>query len=158
MNLQNPNPAALEAALAIPWALGPSGPMLMVSERPPGKRFAGFTEWPGGRVEPGEPPLSAALRELAEETGVVGEPSRTALLLVHLEAGQRAIRFHVHTVELPQMPTPRPIECVNPRWLPATEALTLRFPPANATINRRVRAWLLESRPAMQAPRPSQAP
>lgn len=40
-----------------------------------GRRADGFPPWvfPGGKVEPGEAPAAAAVRETAEETGVVAE-------------------------------------------------------------------------------------
>lgn len=45
------------------------GAFLMAS-RPPGKAYAGWWEFPGGKVEPGETPRDALVRELAEELGV----------------------------------------------------------------------------------------
>lgn len=47
----------------------PDGAFLMAS-RPPGKAYAGWWEFPGGKVEPGETPREALVRELAEELGI----------------------------------------------------------------------------------------
>ena len=43
---------------------------VLVAERPAGKHLAGFWEFPGGKSDPGESPLDALRRELAEELGI----------------------------------------------------------------------------------------
>jgi 8-oxo-dGTP diphosphatase len=47
----------------------PDGQVLL-AERPPGKPYAGYWEFPGGKLEPGETPRHALDRELHEELGL----------------------------------------------------------------------------------------
>ncbi|RED18118.1 (deoxy)nucleoside triphosphate pyrophosphohydrolase [Pontivivens insulae] len=47
----------------------PDGRVLM-AQRPEGKSMAGLWEFPGGKVEPGESPEAALIRELHEELGI----------------------------------------------------------------------------------------
>ncbi|MEM9433550.1 MAG: 8-oxo-dGTP diphosphatase MutT [Pseudomonadota bacterium] len=43
---------------------------LLLAQRPVGKSMAGLWEFPGGKVEPGETPEHALIRELEEELGI----------------------------------------------------------------------------------------
>lgn len=64
-------PVALVVAAAL---IDPDGRVL-IAERPPGKEMAGLWEFPGGKIEAGETPEQALIRELEEELGVqVKEP------------------------------------------------------------------------------------
>ena len=47
----------------------PDGAFLL-AQRPTGKVYAGYWEFPGGKVEPGEDPARALSRELQEELGI----------------------------------------------------------------------------------------
>ena len=42
----------------------------LLAQRPPGKVYEGYWEFPGGKVEPGEPIRHALVRELREELGI----------------------------------------------------------------------------------------
>ena len=44
----------------------------------PGKRHAGLWEVPGGKVDPGETPRAALVREIGEELGLVLDPAALA--------------------------------------------------------------------------------
>jgi 8-oxo-dGTP diphosphatase len=56
----------LVAAVAL---IDPDGRVLL-AQRPEGKSMAGLWEFPGGKVEPGETPETALIRELQEELGI----------------------------------------------------------------------------------------
>ena len=49
--------------------IDPDGRVLL-AQRPPGKSMAGLWEFPGGKVDPGESPEAALIRELKEELGI----------------------------------------------------------------------------------------
>jgi len=59
-------PIVLVAAVALIDADG----RVLLAERPEGKAMAGLWEFPGGKVDPGETPEAALVRELAEELGI----------------------------------------------------------------------------------------
>ena len=51
-------------------ALIDSDGRVLLAQRPEGKSMAGLWEFPGGKVEPGETPEHALIRELHEELGI----------------------------------------------------------------------------------------
>ena len=57
----------IEVAAAV--ILRPDGAFLL-ARRPEGKVYAGWWEFPGGKIEAGEPPEAALARELREELGI----------------------------------------------------------------------------------------
>jgi 8-oxo-dGTP diphosphatase len=46
------------------------GPTVLLTRRPEGTHLAGTWEFPGGKIEPGESPEEALVREMREECGV----------------------------------------------------------------------------------------
>lgn len=60
-----PRPPVLVVGAIIADASG----RILIAQRPPGSRAAGRWEFPGGKLEPGEDPRSALLRECQEELG-----------------------------------------------------------------------------------------
>ncbi len=67
MNDPTENIKIVEVAAAV--LQRPDGSFLL-AQRPAGKIWAGYWEFPGGKMEPGEMPLHALVRELREELGI----------------------------------------------------------------------------------------
>jgi 8-oxo-dGTP diphosphatase len=56
---------------------------ILITQRRPEQALGGQWEFPGGKVEPGEPPVAALARELAEEIGVTVAVGRIWDVLFH---------------------------------------------------------------------------
>lgn len=62
--------AAVDVVLVVAVALIDPDGRVLIAQRPEGKAMAGLWEFPGGKVEPGETPEAALIRELHEEIGI----------------------------------------------------------------------------------------
>jgi 8-oxo-dGTP diphosphatase len=60
----------LKLVLVVAVALVDTDNRVLIAQRPPGKAMAGLWEFPGGKVDTGEPPEFALIRELDEELGI----------------------------------------------------------------------------------------
>ena len=60
----------MKLVLAVACALIDADNRVLIAQRPPGKSQAGLWELPGGKMEKGELPEAALIRELQEEIGI----------------------------------------------------------------------------------------
>ena len=60
----------LPTVLVVAVALIDTDGRVLIAQRPEGTQLAGLWEFPGGKVEPGERPEAALIRELREELGI----------------------------------------------------------------------------------------
>jgi 8-oxo-dGTP diphosphatase len=60
----------MKTVLVVAAALVDSDGRVLIAQRPDGKQLAGQWEFPGGKVEAGETPETALIRELEEELGI----------------------------------------------------------------------------------------
>jgi 8-oxo-dGTP diphosphatase len=60
----------MKLTLVVACALIDIDNRVLIARRPEGKQLAGLWEFPGGKLEPGERPEPALIRELREELGI----------------------------------------------------------------------------------------
>jgi len=109
----------------------PDGSFLL-AQRPPGKAYAGYWEFPGGKVEPGEPVAEALKRELHEELGIVIEQAYPWITRVY-SYPHATVRLHFHRVPKWQG-EPHPHEQQGLAWQRCGALSVSPMLPANAPV------------------------
>ena len=115
---------------------------VLLAQRPEGKSLAGLWEFPGGKVEEGETPEAALIRELDEELGIQTHASCLAPLTFASHAYEK---FHL------LMPlfacrrwqgVPQRREGQNLKWVRANDLRDYPMPPADIPLIPILRDWL----------------
>lgn len=115
---------------------------VLLAQRPQGKSMAGLWEFPGGKVEAGETPEAALMRELNEELGIETWASCLAPLTF---ASHTYEEFHL------LMPLfacrkwqgiPMPREGQRLKWVFPRDMRAYPMPPADLPLIPVLRDWL----------------
>ncbi|MBE1289803.1 MAG: 8-oxo-dGTP diphosphatase MutT [Rhodobacteraceae bacterium] len=115
---------------------------VLLAQRPEGKSMAGLWEFPGGKVEEGETPEAALIRELHEELGIETWQSCLAPLCF---ASHSYEKFHL------LMPLfacrkwggiPQSREGQALKWVRAKDLRDYPMPPADIPLIPILRDWL----------------
>ncbi len=123
-------------------ALVDSDGLVLLSQRPKEKEMGGLWEFPGGKIEKGETPEKALIRELKEELGIFVSNSCLAPLTF---ASYDYTTFHL------LMPlficrkwegTPVPREGQNLNWVRPIDMKDYKMPLADSAIIPILRDWL----------------
>jgi 8-oxo-dGTP pyrophosphatase MutT (NUDIX family) len=91
------------------------------------KKFPGFWSLPGGHIEPNEEPLSAAIREVYEETGITLTPNDIKLKVVamhsHVDRKELYVVFAFKAIINAMTPPNPPNEEGSSHWVSVADAL-----------------------------------
>ncbi|HEX8444373.1 MAG TPA: (deoxy)nucleoside triphosphate pyrophosphohydrolase [Allosphingosinicella sp.] len=124
------NPTLIVVAAALVDAEG----RVLLQQRSAGRQLAGLWEFPGGKVEPGEKPEAALIRELREELGIETEEAciapatfasapldgRHLLLLLYICRKWKG--------------NPEPLDAAALRWVRPNQMFGLPMPPADIPL------------------------
>jgi 8-oxo-dGTP diphosphatase len=120
--------------LVVAAALIDADGRLLVQQRPQGKAMAGLWEFPGGKVEDGELPEAALIRELREELGIDVEKACLAPACFASEAlGERHMILLVYACRK-WRGIPQAIEAPAIRWVRPLDLHSLDMPPADKPL------------------------
>ncbi|HEY8594624.1 MAG TPA: (deoxy)nucleoside triphosphate pyrophosphohydrolase [Devosiaceae bacterium] len=124
----------MKLQLVVACALVDTDRRVLIAQRPEGKAMAGLWEFPGGKIEAGETPEEAIIRELAEELGI---STRSACLAPLAFASHPYENFHL------LMPLfvcrkwegfPRAIEHAALKWVRPQALRDYPMPPADEPL------------------------
>ena len=119
----------------------PDGRVLL-AQRPAGKAMAGLWEFPGGKVDPGETPEAALIRELREELGIDTWESCLAPLTFasHAYEGFHLLMPLFACRKWAGQPVPRERQVL--KWVRPAEMRDYPMPAADVPLVAVLRDWL----------------
>lgn len=113
------------------------GDRFLACQRPANKARGLLWEFVGGKVEPGETPEEALIRECREELDITIAPRDIFMEVIHAypDLTVRLILFNVSIAE----GTPRALEHNDIRWITTGQIDELEFCPADEEILRKLK-------------------
>lgn len=116
---------------------------VLLSQRKGGSHLAGAWEFPGGKVEAGEDPKAALVRELDEELGVVATVGDIVEVTFHRYEEKSVLLLFYDASLAPGSPEPRAVDVADVTWADEDFLDPAKFPPADVDVLRKVRARLV---------------
>ena len=126
---------------------------VLLSRRKVGTHLAGMWEFPGGKVEAGEDPKDALVRELREELGIEAEVKDIVCVTFHRyeDADKAVLLLFYEVARTPSSPAPRALDVAEVDWVraPDLDARSSRSPstsPSAWSPSDSLRCWGARSR------------
>ena len=113
---------------------------ILICRRRKGDVLAGFWEFPGGKLEPGESPQQCLVREIQEELDIVVDPIES-FAPIEFDYPTHQVRLHPYLCQYIAGEA-RPLAAEQLEWVSAPQLSDYRFPPANDGLIRELQKRL----------------
>jgi len=117
---------------------------VLLSRRKSGTHLAGLWEFPGGKVEQGEDPRDALVRELHEELGITVTAGEILDVTFHRydDAEKAVLLLFFEAARQPGSAEPSALDVAEVAWFDESRLDPSAFPPADVAVLAKVRARL----------------
>ncbi len=117
---------------------------VLLSRRKAGGHLAGAWEFPGGKVEAGEDPRDALVRELREELGIDVTVGDVVECTFHhyADAQKSVLLLFFAAKRTTESPAPSALDVAEIRWAKRADLHDGEFPPADVAVLAKVRERL----------------
>jgi 8-oxo-dGTP diphosphatase len=133
--------SATALLLVVAAALVRADGTVLLQQRPAGKQLAGLWEFPGGKIEPGEDPEAALVRELREELGIeVNAEALSPVTFASEPLAGRHLVLMLYAVREWQG-EPRALEAAALTWVTPAGMAALPMPPADVPLVGALKGW-----------------
>jgi len=120
--------------IVVAAALADEAGRVLLQQRAPGRAMAGLWEFPGGKVDAGELPEAALVRELDEELGIaVAAADLVPAAFASAPLGDRHMLLLLYLCRHWQG-EPRPLDASALRWEAPAAMRAIAMPPADAPL------------------------
>ncbi|MDB5679800.1 MAG: pyrophosphohydrolase [Sphingomonas bacterium] len=119
--------------LVVAAALTDSAGYVLMARRPAGKQHAGLWEFPGGKLEPGETPKAALMRELREELGIEIDPDALAPIAFSESSSGRHMVLLLYRCRSWRGEA-QALDAAEIRWVAVDQLGTFDMPPADRPL------------------------
>ena len=107
---------------------------ILLQQRAPGRQMEGLWEFPGGKIEEGELPEEALIRELREELGIDTDAACLAPAAFASEPlGERHLLLLLYICRK-WRGTPQALDATALKWVRPLEMFSLPMPPADKPL------------------------